>query len=160
MRKRKRLLGILPKQQHRSSNAINFLLLSIVFLFLLTQLPYFVFNVLYAWLGPSLMANLRARQYLAINNLLSVINASSTFILYAFFDKKFREVGEYFLLCQPLPPNFDARTGTTRILTQSFIVPNRKSNTSIHRNSSTWNNTLPDLTKEQFIVSNPTPNFI
>ena len=159
IQKRKRLLGILPKQ-HRSSNAINFLLLSIVFLFLSTQLPYFVFNVLYAWIGPSLMANFRARQYLAINNLLSVINASSTFILYAFFDKKFREVGEYFLLCQPLPTNFDARTGTTRILTQSLIVPNRKSNTSIHRNSSTCNNNLPDLTKEQFIVSNPPLNFI
>jgi hypothetical protein len=147
IRKRKRLLGILSKQ-NRSSNAINFLLLSIVFIFLLTQLPYFVFNVLYAWLGPDFMKNYHARQYLAINNLLSVINASSTFILYAFFDKKFREVGQYFLLCRPLPPSFDSRSGTTRILQSSVMLPNRKSNSSLGRYSSTVNNNHIDSIKK------------
>ncbi|CAF1090779.1 unnamed protein product [Adineta ricciae] len=158
VRQRKRLLGTSSKQ-NRSSNAINFLLLSIVFVFLATQLPYFVFNVLYAWIGPSLMANLRARQYLAINNLLSVINASSTFILYAFFDRKFRQVGQHFLLCQPLSPSFDNQGGATRILTSnrnpSFFLSNSKSSrSSIHllknyRYSSTVNNNLKDSSKNQ-----------
>jgi len=157
IQKRKRLLGTLSKQT-RSSNAINFLLLSIVFIFLLTQLPYFIFNVLYAWFGPNLMMNLLARQYLAINNLLSVINASSTFILYAFFDKKFRQVSEYFLFCQPLPVNFDARNGTTRILTSSFTLSNRRSVNSI-RYSTT--NPSRDATKEQLILlNNNIPTFV
>jgi hypothetical protein len=129
IQRRKRSLGTLPKQ-NRSSNGINFLLLSIVFLFLITQLPYFVFNVLYSWFGPNLMADFRARQYLSINNLLSVINASSTFILYAFFDRKFREVGQYFLFCRPLPPGFSCQSGTTRAFTSSFMLPNRRSNNS------------------------------
>ncbi|CAF4326376.1 unnamed protein product, partial [Rotaria sordida] len=60
VRRRKRLLGNL-KKQNRSSNAINFLVLSIVFVFLVTQFPYFIFNVLYSWFGQSLMAGLRAR---------------------------------------------------------------------------------------------------
>ncbi|UJR37858.1 hypothetical protein I4U23_030548 [Adineta vaga] len=158
VRQRKRLLGTLSKQ-NRSSNAINFLLLSIVFVFLLTQLPCFVFNVLYSWMGATLMANLRARQYLAINNLLLVINASSTFILYAFFDRKFRQVGQHFLFCHPLPASFDGQGGATRILTSnrnpSFFFSNSKSSRSSihllknHRYSSTVNNNLQDLTKNQ-----------
>jgi len=162
VRKRKRLLGNLSKQ-NRSSNAINFLLLSIVFVFLITQLPYFVFNVLYAWLGLSIMANLRARQYLAINNLLSVINASSTFILYAFFDRKFRQVGQHFLLCRPLSAGFDGQTGVTRILGStrhtSFFIPSSKaSRSSIHllknyRYSAAANHNLQDTTKEKLIES-------
>jgi hypothetical protein len=160
IQKRKRLLRTLSKQ-NRSSNAINFLLLSIVFLFLLTQLPYFVFNVLYAWLGTNLMNHLLARQYLSINNLLSVINASSTFILYAFFDKKFREVGQYFLFCKPLPPGFDSRNGTTRILTSSFMLPNRrKSNTSNRRYSIPMNNNFIDLTKDKLILSHDIPTYV
>jgi len=147
IQKRKRLLRTLSKP-NRSSNAINFLLLSIVFLFLLTQLPYFVFNVLYSWRGNSFMADLHARQYLAINNLLSVINSSSTFILYAFFDRKFREVGQYFLFCKPLPPGFDSRNGTTRILRSSFMLPNRRSNHSSGRHLTTLNSNLTDLAKE------------
>jgi hypothetical protein len=158
IQKRKRILGTLSKQ-NRSSNAINFLLLSIVFLFLLTQLPYFVFNVLYSWIGTDLMMNLRARQYLAINNLLSVINASSTFILYAFFDRKFREVGQYFLFCRPLPPGFDSRTGTTRVLTSSFLLPHRRSNNSSHRYSIPMNTNLLDLTKDKSILSNDVPTY-
>ncbi|CAF0903951.1 unnamed protein product [Rotaria sordida] len=147
IRRRKRLLRTTSKQNH-SSNAINFLLLSIVFVFLVTQLPYFIFNVLYSWLGNRLMTNLLARQYLAINNLLSVINASSTFILYAFFDKKFREVSEYFLFCQPLPANFDARHGAMRALSQNIILPKRKSTNSIHRCSSNTANNITDMTKK------------
>ncbi len=160
VRKRKRLLG---SKQHRSSNAINFLLLSIVFIFLITQLPYCIFNVLYSWVGVNLMANLLARQYLAINNLLSVINASSTFILYAFFDRKFRQVGEYFLLCQPLPAGFDVPGGATRVLTpnrsQSVFLDNSKTTQSSlqllknHRYSASVNNNIEDLTKEQLILS-------
>ena len=115
VRRRKRLLGNLSKPNH-SSNAINFLLLSIVVLFLITQFPYFIFNVLYAWLGKSLMANLRARQYLSINNLLSVINASSTFILYAFFDRKFRQIVKHVLLCQSPPAGSDAQVVVARTL--------------------------------------------
>ena len=104
------------------------------------------------------MMNLLARQYLAINNLLSVINASSTFILYAFFDKKFRQVSEYFLFCQPLPVNFDARNGTTRILTSSFTLSNRRSVNSI-RYSTT--NPSRDATKEQLILlNNNIPTFV
>jgi hypothetical protein len=161
VRKRKRSLGT-SKKQNRSSNAINFLLLSIVLVFLLTQLPYFVFNVLYALSGDKLMKNLRARQYLAINNLLSVINASSTFILYAFFDKKFREVGQYFLLCRPLPPGFDSRNGTTttRILASSFMLPNRQTINAIRRYSSNLNHNLIDKTKDQVIVPNGIPTFV
>ncbi|CAF3475165.1 unnamed protein product [Rotaria sp. Silwood1] len=160
VRKRKRLLGNLSKH-NRSSNAINFLLLSIVFVFLVTQFPYFIFNVLYAWFGISLMANLRARQYLAINNLLSVINASSTFILYAFFDRKFRQVGEHFLFCRPLPAGFDVQNGITRVIASnrhaSIFVPNTKPcHSSIHliknhRYSATVNNNIQDLTKQQLI---------
>jgi hypothetical protein len=134
IRQRKLLLGTSTKSS-RSSNGINFLLLSIVFLFLLTQLPYFVFNVLYSWFGSSLMLNLQARQYLAINNLLSVINASSTFILYAFFDRKFREVGQYFFFCRPLPQtsNLHCRTGTTRMLKSSVALSTKNGNHSSHR---------------------------
>jgi hypothetical protein len=158
VRKRKRLLGNISKQ-NRSSNAINFLLLSIVFVFLVTQLPYFVFNVLYSWFGITLMANLRARQYLSINNLLSVINASSTFILYAFFDRKFRQVGQHFLFCRPLPAGFDVPGGATRAMSSnrsaSVFVPNSKSyRTSInliknHRYSATVNNNIQDLTRQK-----------
>jgi len=158
IQRRKRSLGTLLKQ-NRSSNGINFLLLSIVFLFLITQLPYFVFNVLYSLMGTDLMMNLRARQYLAINNLLSVINASSTFILYAFFDRKFREVGQYFLFCRPLPSGFDSRTGTTRVLTSSFMLPHRRSNNSSHRYSIPMNNNLLDLTKDKSILSNDVPTY-
>jgi len=160
VRKRKRSLGNLSKQ-NRSSNAINFLLLSIVFVFLLTQLPYFVFNVLYAWLGPELMADLFARQYLAINNLLSVINASSTFILYAFFDRKFRQVGEHLLFCRPLPAGFEVQGGATRLVStrQSVFIPTAKSSRSSlqllknHRYSQTVNNNIQDLTAQQLILS-------
>jgi hypothetical protein len=159
IRKRKRSLGTRSKPS-RSTNAINFLLLSIVFLFLVTQLPYFVFNVLYSWFGNSLMANLLARQYLAINNLLSVINASSTFILYAFFDKKFRQVGEHFLFCHPLPATFEFRTGTTRILKSSLTLPNRSSNNSNRRCSSPLNNNHLDYTKDQFNSPNYIPTFV
>lgn len=67
------------------SRRIHTLLLSIIFIFLATQLPYFIFNVIYTVRGPELMENLRARQYLAINNLLLTINASTTFVLYALF---------------------------------------------------------------------------
>lgn len=162
VRRRKRLLGNSSKQ-NRSSNAINFLLLSIVFVFLLTQFPYFVFNVLYSWFGANLMANLRARQYLAINNLLSVINASSTFILYAFFDRKFRQVGEHFFFCRPLPAGFDVQGGATRILTSnrtvSALFTNSKSPRSSmpllknHRHSATVNNNIQDLSKQQLILT-------
>ncbi|CAF3070473.1 unnamed protein product [Rotaria socialis] len=165
VRKRKRLLGNLSKQ-NRSSNAINFLLLSIVFVFLVTQFPYFIFNVLYSWFGISLMANLRARQYLAINNLLSVINASSTFILYAFFDRKFRQVGQHFLLCRPLPVGFDAQTDIKRTAVSSrnanVLGSNTKpSNSSIHliknhQYLATVNNNIQDLTKLQLIDTNLT----
>jgi hypothetical protein len=165
VRKRKRSLGNLTKKK-RSSNAINFLLLSIVFVFLATQLPYFVFNVLYSWFGPNLMTNLRARQYLAINNLLSVINASSTFILYAFFDHKFRQVGEHFLLCQPLPPGFDVQSGAPRMSVNrnaSIFMPSFKTNgSSIHslkslRYSTPINNNIQDdMTKQKLILSKST----
>ncbi|CAF1135163.1 unnamed protein product [Rotaria sordida] len=130
VRRRKRLLGNL-KKQNRSSNAINFLVLSIVFVFLVTQFPYFIFNVLYSWFGQSLMAGLRARQYLAINNLLSVINASSTFILYAFFDRKFRQIGQHFLFCRPLPAGFDAQNRVTRMM-----LLNRHASTFVHHTKS------------------------
>jgi hypothetical protein len=159
IKKRKRSLGTQSKP-NRSTNAINFLLLSIVFLFLITQLPYFVFNVLYSWFGNSLMVNLLARQYLAINNLLSVINASSTFILYAFFDKKFRQVGQYFLFCQPLPSSFEYQTGATHVLKSSFILPTRSSLNSNRRCSSPLNNTLIDSTKDQFNSPNYIPTFV
>ncbi|CAF0823187.1 unnamed protein product [Rotaria sp. Silwood1] len=72
----------------KHSRKIHTLLLSIMIIFLSTQLPYFIFNVIYALHGPSLMENIRARQYLVINNLLSTINASTTFILYALFGTK------------------------------------------------------------------------
>ena len=161
VRKRKRLLRTVAKKR-RSSNAINFLLLSIVFLFLLTQLPYFVFNVLYSWLGPRLMLNLLARQYLAINNLLSVINSSSTFLLYAFFDKKFREVGGHFLSCRPLSPtsSLHSRTGTSRLLKSSVMLSNKKSNTSIHRYSGGVTPRLMDTTKEQLITFARLPTYV
>ena len=178
VRRRKRLLGNLSKP-NRSSNAINFLLLSIVFVFLLTQLPYFVFNVLYSWIGLTLMANLRARQYLAINNLLSVINASSTFILYAFFDRKFRQVGQHLLFCRPLSPGFDGHGGTSRLISSarqaSLFVPSGKSSrSSIHllRNyrysaaaaAASANHQQPDVTKQQLIdarlsLASNTPRF-
>lgn len=154
IQKRKRLLGTQSKQ-NRSSNAINFLLLSIVFIFLVTQIPYFVFNVLYAWFGTSFMMNFLARQYLAINNLLSVINASSTFILYAFFDKKFREVSQYFLLCEPLPANFDSRNGTLHVLSQNFTVSRRRSTNSSYRYPLNVNNSHKDSMKRQARPSNP-----
>lgn len=161
VRKRKRLLGNLSKQ-NRSSNAINFLLLSIVFVFLLTQLPYFVFNVLYSWFGANLMVNFRARQYLAINNLLSVINASSTFMLYAFFDRRFRQVGEHILFCRPLPAGFDGQTGVTRILssnrnTSAFLSNSKSIRPSFpmiknQRYSSGVNRSIQDLAKQQTIL--------
>jgi hypothetical protein len=72
----------------KTSRKVNTLLLSIMIIFLLTQSPYFIYNVIYALQGPSLMENIRARQYLVINNLLSTINASTTFILYALFGTK------------------------------------------------------------------------
>ena len=72
----------------RKSRKVNTLLLSIMAIFLLTQLPYLIYNVIYALQGPTLMENIRARQYLVINNLLSTINASTTFILYALFGTK------------------------------------------------------------------------
>ncbi|UJR08354.1 hypothetical protein I4U23_012625 [Adineta vaga] len=156
VRQRKRLLGTATKT-NRSSNAINFLLLSIVFIFLVTQLPYFVFNVLYTWSGTSLMMHLGARQYLSINNLLSVINASSTFILYAFFDRKFRQVGQYFLLCQPLPASFDSRTGTTRILKSSVMLSNRRSTNSNPRSSPHMRHNPIDLPKERLLSINRLP---
>jgi hypothetical protein len=159
IRKRKRSLGTSSKS-NRSSNAINFLLLSIVFIFLLTQLPYFVFNVLYSLLGNNWMMNFHARQYLAINNLLSVINSSSTFILYAFFDEKFRQVGQYFLYCQPLPASFDMRTGTTRVLKSSYILGNRRSINPNRRYSPKTKYNQSDLTKETLISSNHVPIFI
>ena len=161
VRKRKRLLGNLSKQ-NRSSNAINFLLLSIVFVFLLTQLPYFVFNVLYSWFGANLMVNFRARQYLAINNLLSVINASSTFMLYAFFDRRFRQVGEHILFCRPLPAGFDGQTGVTRILssnrnTSAFLTNSKFNRPSFpmiknQRYSTGVTRSIQDLAKQQTIV--------
>lgn len=70
------------------SRRIHTLLLLIMIIFLLTQLPYFIFNVIYALQGPSFMENIRAREYLVINNLLSSINASTTFVLYALFGTK------------------------------------------------------------------------
>jgi hypothetical protein len=165
VRKRKRSLGNLSKK-NRSSNAINFLLLSIVLVFLLTQFPYFVFNLLYAWTGPKLMADLFARQYLAINNLLSVINASSTFILYAFFDRKFRQVGQHILFCQPLPANFDVHGGATHIIASNrnislFYSSSKSPRSSIqlvknHRYSATVNNNIQDLTKQQLLIPNLT----
>jgi len=75
-------------QRRKHSRKINTLLLSIMSIFLLTQLPYFIYNVIYALQGPNLMENIRARQYLVINNLLSTINASTTFVLYALFGTK------------------------------------------------------------------------
>ncbi|CAF1343566.1 unnamed protein product [Adineta ricciae] len=75
-------------RRKKHSRQVNTLLLSIMIIFLTTQFPYFVYNVLYALQGPSLMENLRARQYLSINNLLSTINASTTFVLYALFGTK------------------------------------------------------------------------
>jgi hypothetical protein len=84
--KHKNRLNYLQRRKH--SRKINTLLLSIMTIFLLTQLPYFIYNVIYALQGPNLMENIRARQYLVINNLLSTINASTTFILYALFGTK------------------------------------------------------------------------
>ncbi|CAF0782089.1 unnamed protein product [Adineta steineri] len=77
-----------PCRRKKHSRKINTLLLSIMIIFLVTQLPYFIYNVIYALEGPSLMQNLRARQYLVINNLLSTINASATFVLYTLFGTK------------------------------------------------------------------------
>ena len=151
--KRKRSLGILMKS-NRSSNSINFLLLSIVFIFLLTQLPYFVFNVLYSWRGTILMKNLLARQYLTINNLLSVINASSTFILYAVFDRKFREVGQYIIFCEPLPSNFDSRNFTQHALTQNSKLSERRLMNSKHPFPSHVAGNDLDLNKQQKNVIN------
>jgi len=74
-------------ERKTNSRKANTLLLSIMAIFLVTQLPYFIYNVIYAIQGPSLMNNIRARQYLVINNLLSTINASTTFILYAIFGR-------------------------------------------------------------------------
>lgn len=84
--KHKNRLNYLERRKH--SRKINTLLLSIMTIFLFTQIPYFVFNVIYALQGPSLMENVRARQYLVFNNLLSTLNASTTFILYAIFGTK------------------------------------------------------------------------
>jgi hypothetical protein len=84
--KNKNRLNYFQRKKH--SRKINTLLLSIMIIFLSTQLPYFIFNVIYALQGPSLMENIRARQYLVINNLLSTINASTTFVLYALFGTK------------------------------------------------------------------------
>ncbi|CAF1317485.1 unnamed protein product [Adineta ricciae] len=159
IRQRKRQLGTSSKP-NRSSNAINFLLLSIVFIFLLTQLPYFVFNVLYSWFGTKLMMDLRARQYLSINNLLSVINASSTFILYAFFDKKFRQVGQYFLFCQPLPAGFDSRTGTTRTLKGAVMLSKRRSTNSVRRYQPHAKQNPIDLTKERLLPTSQVPSVV
>jgi hypothetical protein len=106
------------------------------------------------------MMNFHARQYLAINNLLSVINSSSTFILYAFFDEKFRQVGQYFLYCQPLPASFDMRTGTTRVLKSSYILGNRRSINPNRRYSPKTKYNQSDLTKETLISSNHVPIFI
>ncbi|UJR27969.1 hypothetical protein I4U23_009227 [Adineta vaga] len=75
-------------RRKKHSRKVNTLLLSIMIIFLITQFPYFLYNVVYALQGPSLMENIRARQYLAINNLLSTINASTTFVLYALFGTK------------------------------------------------------------------------
>ena len=151
IRKRKRLLGN-SAPQNRSSNEINFLLLSIVFLFLLTQLPYFVFNVLYTWFGPDLMINLLARQYLSISNLLSVINASSTFLLYAFFDKKFREVGAHVFFCHPLQAgNLYRRTATSRLFKSNFSSSNKQTTPTNHQHS---------VTLERLISQNVLPNYL
>jgi hypothetical protein len=84
--KYKNRLSTFQKKKH--SRKIHTLLLSIMIIFLATQLPYFIYNVIYALQGPSLMENYRARQYLVINNLLSTINASTTFVLYALFGTK------------------------------------------------------------------------
>ncbi|CAF3599881.1 unnamed protein product [Rotaria socialis] len=155
--KRKRLLGTSLKT-NRSSNAMNFLLLSIVFLFLLTQIPYFVFNVLYSLSGATLMKNLLARQYLVINNLLSVINASATFILYAFFDRKFREVSEYFLFCRPLPAHFHSRNAAIRLLSENFTLSKRRSTmNSTYRWSTYINNNSIDSRKKNLIISHSMP---
>ncbi|CAF1569039.1 unnamed protein product [Didymodactylos carnosus] len=86
--KTRRLLGA----QHRSNNAITLLLLSIVAIFLFTQFPYFLFNILYALNGPQYMETSNARLYLSVNNVLCVINASSVFLLYSFFGQKFRHI--------------------------------------------------------------------
>ncbi|CAF3375681.1 unnamed protein product [Rotaria socialis] len=75
-------------QRNNRSRKIHTLLLLIMIIFLLTQLPYFLFNVIYALQGPNFMENLRARQFLVINNLLASMNASTTFILYALFGTK------------------------------------------------------------------------
>ncbi|CAF2502231.1 unnamed protein product [Rotaria sp. Silwood2] len=84
--KYKQRLHCFHRKKH--SRKIHTLLLLIMIIFLTTQLPYFIFNVIYALQGPTLMENIRARQYLVINNLLSTINASTTFILYALFGTK------------------------------------------------------------------------
>lgn len=88
--KDKNRLNYLERRRH--SRKINTLLLSIMTIFLITQLPYFIYNFIYALQGPSLMENIRARQYLVINNLLSTLNASTTFILYALFGTKKQNV--------------------------------------------------------------------
>ncbi|CAF1338223.1 unnamed protein product [Didymodactylos carnosus] len=87
-RAKKRLLGTKTHQ----NNSITLLLLSIVGIFLLTQFPYFLFNLLYAVRGPQYLERTSARLYLTVNNLLSVINASSVFVLYSLFGQEFRHV--------------------------------------------------------------------
>ena len=165
IRQRKRLLGTSMKKT-RSSNAINFLLLAIVFLFLATQLPYFVFNVLYAWIGARLMVNRLARQYLTISNLLSVINASSTFLLYAFFDKKFREIGEHVFCARPLPSAADPLycTGASRQARLSLPTSSHKrSNNSLYRASASINpHLLPSINRDSLpsTVRSPTPTAV
>ncbi|CAF1641693.1 unnamed protein product [Didymodactylos carnosus] len=106
-RKRRRQLGTNTTQRHRSSNAITLLLLSIIFIFLITQVPYFIFNVLYAYKGPKYMEKPSTRLYLGINNILSVINASSAFILYSFFGQKFREIIYTLFCCKEIDNHSD-----------------------------------------------------
>ncbi|CAF1663807.1 unnamed protein product [Didymodactylos carnosus] len=88
----------LHKQDH-STNSITLLLLTLAGVFLLTQFPYFLFNIIYALKGPEYMETRNARLCLSVNNILSVINASSVFILYSFFGQNFREVLRIIFCC-------------------------------------------------------------
>ncbi|CAF0934667.1 unnamed protein product [Didymodactylos carnosus] len=130
--KKKRLLGTNTNKRHRSSNAITLLLLSIVFVFLITQFPYFIFNVLYSIKGPSYLSKSSTRFYLGINNVLSVINASSAFILYSFFGERFREMILVIFCCK----NLDRSGSSCRTSRQSPVSRLSIISPLIKRNSS------------------------
>ncbi|CAF0981476.1 unnamed protein product [Didymodactylos carnosus] len=165
--KKKRLLGTKTNKRNRSSNAITLLLLAIVFVFLITQFPYFIFNVLYSIQGPTYLSKASARLYLGINNVLAVINSSSAFILYSFFGKKFREMLVVIFCCKQISPDHSLcvsrqpHISRISVLSRiSFISPSIKQSTpcaSLPMNRKIKQNDLHKLTIDEEENGNTKP---